>query len=64
MTAQVTTSKLNSNNEIFTTGSYNGFSILIRDKDGYINATKLVQQINQKENKRRQLKNFFKGMNE
>jgi hypothetical protein len=48
MMAQVTTSKLNSNNETFTAESYNGFEILIRDIDGYVNATKLVQQINQK----------------
>jgi hypothetical protein len=61
MMAQVTTSKLNSNNETFTTGSYNRFEILIRDIDYYGNAIKLVQQINQKENKRKQLKSFFKG---
>jgi hypothetical protein len=61
MMAQVTTSKLISNNETFTTGSYNGFEILIRDYDGYTNATILVHQINQKENKRKQLKSFFKG---
>ena len=40
-----TTNKINGrvNGEIetFTTGTYNGISILIRDKDGYINATKL-----------------------
>jgi hypothetical protein len=58
--AQVTTSKLNSNDETFTAGFYNGFSILIRDNDEYVNATKLVQQINQKENKKK-LKSFFKG---
>ena len=40
-----TTNKINGrvNGEIetFTTGTYNGISVLIRDKDGYINATKL-----------------------
>jgi hypothetical protein len=34
--SQVSTSKLIFNNETCTNGSYNGFSILIRDKDGYI----------------------------
>jgi hypothetical protein len=29
------------NDETFTVGTYNGISIIIRDKDGYINATKL-----------------------
>jgi hypothetical protein len=61
MMAQVTTSKLTSNDETFTTGIYNGFLILIRDNDGYVNDAKFVQKINQKENKRKQLKSFFKG---
>jgi hypothetical protein len=59
MMAQVSTSKFISNNETFTTGSYNGLEILIRDIDGYVNATKLVHQINQKENKRKQLIHSF-----
>jgi hypothetical protein len=45
--------KIASNNETFTIGSYNGFEILIRDKDGYVNATKLVQLINERDNKRK-----------
>jgi hypothetical protein len=52
MMAQITTSKVNSNDETFATGSYNGFKILIRDNDGYVNATKLLHQINQKEIKK------------
>ena len=31
--------------ETFTVGTYNGISVLIRDKDGYINATKLGNDI-------------------
>jgi hypothetical protein len=61
MMAQVSTSKLTFNDETFTTGTYNGLSILIRDKDNYINATKQIHQINHNEHKRKQLKNFFKG---
>ncbi|KAA6355175.1 MAG: hypothetical protein EZS28_049298 [Streblomastix strix] len=48
--------KITSNNESFTIGSYNGFEILIRDQDGYVNATKLVQLINEQENTNKQLK--------
>jgi hypothetical protein len=36
-------------NENFTNGSYNDFSKLIRNKDCYINAPKLVNVINNKE---------------
>jgi hypothetical protein len=61
MMNQVVTSKLTSNGENFTTGSYNGVEILIQDHDVYINATKLVNQIHQKENKRKQLKSFYRG---
>jgi hypothetical protein len=57
MTSQTATTpkieKIVSNNEQFTIGSYNGFEILIRDKDGYVNATKLVQLINDRDNKRK-----------
>ena len=37
--AQTFTNK--SNGETFTKGSYNGIEVLRRDKDGYINATKM-----------------------
>ncbi|GMO12376.1 MAG: hypothetical protein Ta2E_00120 [Mycoplasmoidaceae bacterium] len=37
------------NNETFPVGSYDVYSILIRDFDDYINATKLVNDINDKE---------------
>ncbi|KAA6379216.1 MAG: hypothetical protein EZS28_025258 [Streblomastix strix] len=37
-----TATKNTSNNETFTIGTYNGFDIMIRDQDGYINATKIV----------------------
>ena len=40
-----TTNKINGrvdgNIETFTKGTYNGIAILIRDKDGYVNASKL-----------------------
>ncbi|KAA6364548.1 MAG: hypothetical protein EZS28_039925 [Streblomastix strix] len=61
MTSQAAAPKLEkivSNNETFTIGSYVGFEILIRDKDNYINATKLVQLINEQENTRKLLKNI------
>ena len=31
--------KITCNNETFTRGTYNGIPVLIRDKDGFINAT-------------------------
>ena len=44
-TTTVTTNKINGRVkgeiETFTIGTYNGISVLIRDKDGYINAAKL-----------------------
>jgi hypothetical protein len=46
------------NEETFSVSSYNGFSILIRDKNGYINATKLVNDINEKELITKKLKNI------
>jgi hypothetical protein len=49
MTVYIYASKLICNNETSTIGSYNWFSILIRDKDGCVNVTKLVQLINKKE---------------
>ncbi|KAA6369397.1 MAG: hypothetical protein EZS28_035077 [Streblomastix strix] len=55
------TRQIGSNNENFTIGSYNGFEIMIRDNDGYINATKLVQQINEREQTRKQLTNIIRS---
>ena len=52
---------ITSNGEKFIKSTYNGFSILIREKDNYINATKMVQEINQITQKRRQLKKCFQG---
>jgi hypothetical protein len=46
------------NNETFSVGSYNGFSILIRDKDGFINAIQLLNNINEKESITKKLKNI------
>ncbi|WP_300485591.1 KilA-N domain-containing protein [uncultured Brachyspira sp.] len=36
-----TTETFTSNDETFTKGTYNGINVLIRDKDGYINGSKL-----------------------
>jgi hypothetical protein len=44
-----------------TIGSYNGFSILIRDIDGSINTRKLVNDINEKDSITKNLKNIIKG---
>ncbi|KAA6374914.1 MAG: hypothetical protein EZS28_029559 [Streblomastix strix] len=55
------TRQIGSNNENFTTGSYNGFGIMIRDSDGFLNATKLVQQINEREQTRKQLTNIARS---
>jgi hypothetical protein len=49
MMAVTTTLNSNCNNETFTIGSDYGFSILIRDFDGSINANKLVNDINEKD---------------
>ena len=45
---KVEQSKINCNNETFTRGTYNGISVLIRDKDGYINATDMCNQLNKR----------------
>ncbi|KAA6395716.1 MAG: hypothetical protein EZS28_008761 [Streblomastix strix] len=55
------TRQIGSNNENFTIGSYNGFEIMIRDSDGFVNATKLVQQINEREQTRKQLTNITRS---
>lgn len=36
------------NGETFTKATYNGISILIRDRDGYINATEMCNQFNKR----------------
>ncbi|KAI5520531.1 hypothetical protein TVAGG3_0551390 [Trichomonas vaginalis G3] len=41
--AQTFTNK--SNGETFTKGTYNGIEVLRRDKDGYINATKMAREV-------------------
>ncbi|KAI5509690.1 hypothetical protein TVAGG3_0707980 [Trichomonas vaginalis G3] len=41
--AQTFTNK--SNGETFTKGTYNGIEVLRRDKDGYINATKMTREV-------------------
>ena len=59
-----TTNKINGrvdgNIETFTKGTYNGIAILIRDKDGYVNATKLAAL--HSDNKRKNLKRFMKSV--
>ncbi|KAI5508134.1 hypothetical protein TVAGG3_0684720, partial [Trichomonas vaginalis G3] len=44
MTVEAKTFTNKSNGETFTKGTYNGIEVLRRDKDGYINATKICQQ--------------------
>ena len=52
------------NNETFTLSSYNGFKIIIRDSDGYINASNVVKQINDAEKtKKNKLKHYLKVFN-
>jgi hypothetical protein len=48
-------------NKTFFLSSYNGFSILIGDKDGFINATKLVNDINNKESITKELRNITRS---
>ena len=54
--------KILCNNETFTLSSYNGFKIIIRDLDGYINASDVVKQINKKEKSAKQIKTLFKSI--
>lgn len=49
-------------NESFTLSTYNGFKIIIRDSDGYINASDVVKQINKKEKSAKQIKTLFKSV--
>jgi hypothetical protein len=48
MMAQVEQQKVISNFEIFTLGSYNGIEKIIRDKDGYVNACRMVDKLSTK----------------
>lgn len=54
--------KIKCNNETFTLSTYNGFKIIIRDSDGYINASDVVKQINKKEKLTKQIKTLFKSV--
>ena len=53
-TTIVNDEKIFSNNESFTKTNYNGIPILVRDKDGYINGSKIA-----KENGNKQLSRFL-----
>ena len=54
--------KILCNNETFTLSSYNGFKIIIRDTDGFINASDVVKQINKQEKLTKQIKTLFKSV--
>ena len=54
--------KILCNNETFTLSAYNGFKIIIRDSDGFINASNVVKQINEAENTKKQIKTLFKSV--
>lgn len=54
--------QITSNNETFTESTYNGFKIIIRDSDGYINASNVVKQINELEHTNKQIKTLFKSV--
>ena len=60
--ATVQNQQITSNNETFTQSVYNGFKIIIRNSDGYINASNVVKQINDKENTAKLIKTLFKSV--
>ncbi len=60
--ATVQNHQITSNNETFTQSVYNGFKIIIRNSDGYINASNVVKQINDRENTAKQIKTLFKSV--
>lgn len=60
--ATVQNQQITSNNETFTQSVYNGFKIIIRNSDGYINASDVVKQINNRENTTKQIKTLFKSV--
>ena len=39
---------IKSNDESFTRGTYNGISIIVREKDGFINATHMCNQFSRR----------------
>ena len=49
-------------NETFTLSTYNGFKIVIRNLDGFINASYVVKQINKQEKTTKQIKTLFKSV--
>ncbi|KAA6400044.1 MAG: hypothetical protein EZS28_004432 [Streblomastix strix] len=62
MASTASTTQIVSNNETFTIGQYNGFEIIVREKDGFINATKLVQIINEREHTNKQIKKIVQSI--
>ena len=48
MTNNVEQQKIECNGESFTRGTYNGISVIIRDRDGFINATEMCEQFNKR----------------
>jgi hypothetical protein len=46
--ARVEQQKVISNKETFTLSSYNGIEIIIRNKDGYVNASIMVDKLSTK----------------
>lgn len=48
MTNNVEHLKFENNGETFTRGTYNGISVIIHDKTGFINATEMCKQFNKK----------------
>lgn len=56
------TMQITCSNETFTQSDYNGFSILIRDSDGYINGTKMVKDINTKTGKNKRLRKILENI--
>ncbi|KAA6377684.1 MAG: hypothetical protein EZS28_026791 [Streblomastix strix] len=62
MASTASTTLIVSNNETFTISQYNGFEIIVREKDGFINATKLVQIINESEHTNKQIKKIVQSI--
>ncbi|KAA6356184.1 MAG: hypothetical protein EZS28_048288, partial [Streblomastix strix] len=62
MASTASTTQIVSNNESLTIGQYNGFEIIVREKDGFINATKLVQIINEREHTNKQIKKIVQSI--
>ena len=60
--SSVQNQKILCNNETFTLSTYNGFKIIIRNLDGFINASNVVKQINDKEKTKKEIKKLFKSV--